>query len=213
MAAAQAAVAAAQASLNKVLEGAAPGALDRAATDEVANAKAALDVAQAAYDKVAGNPDVGASPQALAAPAGNQRLQRSRCPAVGPGTRGQQGGRGCGAGPCGAGAGPAPVGAGERAAGRRGRRRGAGEVGAKSSWRWPRLAPGARQLRRPRPTSRRPRLRSTRRRLRCGDTEVKAPFAGTLAALSVRQGEQLAPGAPVRPTGEPRPGGRSRPPT
>ena len=55
---------AAQASLNKVLEGATPGALIAARTD-VANARAALDVAQAAYDKVKGNPDVGASPQSL----------------------------------------------------------------------------------------------------------------------------------------------------
>jgi HlyD family secretion protein len=29
------------------------------------------------------------------------------------------------------------------------------------------------------------------------ETEVKAPFAGTVAALSARMGEQLAPGAPV----------------
>jgi multidrug resistance efflux pump len=64
VAAARAAVSAAQASLNKVLEGAAPGALIAARTD-VANAKAALEVAQAAYDKVKGNPDVGASQQAL----------------------------------------------------------------------------------------------------------------------------------------------------
>ncbi len=62
--AARAAVAAAQASLDKVLEGAAPGALIAAEAD-VAAAKATLGVAQAAYDKVAGNADVGAMPQAL----------------------------------------------------------------------------------------------------------------------------------------------------
>lgn len=63
-ASAQAAVAAAQANLNKVLQGAAPGALIAGQTD-VDNAKAAMGVAQAAYDRVQGSPNAGASPQAL----------------------------------------------------------------------------------------------------------------------------------------------------
>ncbi len=63
-AAAQAAVAAAQANLNKVLEGASRDALI-AAQAEVDNAKAAMSAAQSAYDKVRGNADVGASPPAL----------------------------------------------------------------------------------------------------------------------------------------------------
>lgn len=63
-AAAQAAVAVAQANLDRVLEGAAPGALIAAQT-EVDNARAAMQLAQSAYDKVGGNADVGASPQGL----------------------------------------------------------------------------------------------------------------------------------------------------
>ena len=50
-AAAQAAVAAAQANLDKVSQGAAPGALI-AAQNDVDNAKAAMQVAQAAYDRI-----------------------------------------------------------------------------------------------------------------------------------------------------------------
>jgi HlyD family secretion protein len=63
-ASAQAAVDVAQANLEKVLEGATPGALIAAKTD-ADNAKAAVQVAQAAYDKIRGSADVGASPQAL----------------------------------------------------------------------------------------------------------------------------------------------------
>ena len=63
-ASAQAAVAAAQANLNKVLQGAASGALIAARSD-LANADAALRIAQSAYDKVKDSPDVGASPQSL----------------------------------------------------------------------------------------------------------------------------------------------------
>ncbi len=61
----EAAVAAAQASLSRLLEGATPGAL-AAARAEAANAEAAVAQAQAAYDRVSGNPDVGASREGLA---------------------------------------------------------------------------------------------------------------------------------------------------
>jgi len=62
--AAEAALAAAQASLAKLQEGAGSGQLIAART-EVLNAAAVLQQAQAAYDKVKGNPDIGALPQSV----------------------------------------------------------------------------------------------------------------------------------------------------
>lgn len=58
VAAAQAALDAAQAALQKVREGPQPGQLIAAEAD-LANAEATLRQAQAAYDKVAGDPDIG----------------------------------------------------------------------------------------------------------------------------------------------------------
>jgi HlyD family secretion protein len=64
IAAAQAALDGAQAALQKVLEGPSQSQLIAAETD-LANAAAALAQAQAAYDRVAGNPDIGRRPEAL----------------------------------------------------------------------------------------------------------------------------------------------------
>ena len=64
IAAAEAALAAAEASLQKVTEGPREGELVAARAD-LANAQAALRQAQAAYDRVKGEPDVGALPQSL----------------------------------------------------------------------------------------------------------------------------------------------------
>jgi HlyD family secretion protein len=62
--AARAALAAAQASLNRLYEG--PSKNTRIAAEaDLSNAEAALRVAQAAYDPVAGRPDVGMLPQSL----------------------------------------------------------------------------------------------------------------------------------------------------
>ena len=60
--AARAALAEAQAALQKVLEGASDQQLIAAETD-LANAEAVRRQAQAAYDRVAGNPDIGARPE------------------------------------------------------------------------------------------------------------------------------------------------------
>ena len=62
--AAQAAVDAAQANLQRVRDGAAEQQVIAAKSD-LANVEAALRQAQAAYDKIAGNPDAGSYPQAL----------------------------------------------------------------------------------------------------------------------------------------------------
>jgi multidrug efflux pump subunit AcrA (membrane-fusion protein) len=62
--AAQAALAEAQASLQGVVEGPSDEQLIAAET-ELANAQAVLRQAQAAYDRVAGNPDIGARPEAV----------------------------------------------------------------------------------------------------------------------------------------------------
>lgn len=64
VAVAQAALAVAQAALQKVQEGAQTGAIIAAQTD-VANAEATLRQAQAAYDRVAGSPDIGRLPESL----------------------------------------------------------------------------------------------------------------------------------------------------
>lgn len=61
--AATAALAEAQAALQKVLEGASDQQII-AAESELANAEAVRRQAQAAYDRVAGNPDIGARPEA-----------------------------------------------------------------------------------------------------------------------------------------------------
>lgn len=63
-AAAQAALAEAQAALQGVLEGASRQQLIAAEAD-LANAQAVVRQAQAAYDRVAGNPDIGARPEAV----------------------------------------------------------------------------------------------------------------------------------------------------
>ncbi len=64
IAAAEAEVAAARAALQKLQQG--PNPYDIAATEaELANAKAALRLAQAAYDRVQYAPDIGARPEAL----------------------------------------------------------------------------------------------------------------------------------------------------
>lgn len=63
-AAAQAGLAEAQASLQAVLEGAGDQQLIAAQT-EVANAEAVLRQAQAAYDRVAGDPEIGARPESI----------------------------------------------------------------------------------------------------------------------------------------------------
>ncbi len=62
---AEANLAAAQASQAKLLEGAGAGLLTAARAD-LANAQAAVAQAQAAYDRVKGNPDIGARPESLA---------------------------------------------------------------------------------------------------------------------------------------------------
>jgi multidrug resistance efflux pump len=64
IAAAQAGVDTARAGLQKVREGASEQQLIAAQTD-LANAEAALRLAQAAYDRVAGDPDIGQLPQSL----------------------------------------------------------------------------------------------------------------------------------------------------
>ncbi len=62
---AEANLAAAQASLAKLLEGSGAGSLIAARVD-LANAQAAVAQAQAAYDRVKGNPDIAARPESLA---------------------------------------------------------------------------------------------------------------------------------------------------
>ena len=64
LAAAQAELTAARATLQKVLEGSSQKQLIAAAA-ELANAEAAVRQAQAAYDRVQGDPNIGARPEAL----------------------------------------------------------------------------------------------------------------------------------------------------
>jgi multidrug efflux pump subunit AcrA (membrane-fusion protein) len=193
IAAAQAAVSAAQASLNKVLEGAAPGALTAARTD-VANAKAALGVAQAAYDKVAGNPDVGASQQALnlqqatnaynAAVARLSDLERGATKADVDAARARLAQAQAQLQSVQAGARPADVSVAEAQVKSAEEQLALAKAGARPETITAAEADVA---------AAQAALDQAKAVLR--DTEVKAPFAGTLAALAIRQGEQLAPGA------------------
>lgn len=194
VAAAQAAVAAAQASLNKVLEGAAPGALTAAKTD-AANAKAALGVAQAAYDKVAGNPDVGASQQALtlqqatnaynAAVARLSDLERGASKADVDAARARLAQAQAQLQSVQASARPADIAVAEAQVKAAEEQLALAKLGARPET----IAAAEADV-----AAAQAALDQAKAALR--DAEVKAPFAGTLAELNVRQGEQLAPAVP-----------------
>lgn len=194
VAAAQAAVAAAQAGLNKVLEGAAPGALT-AANADVANAQAALQVAQAAYDRVAGGPDVGASQQALtlqqatiayeAATARLADLERGASKADVDAARARLAQARAQLESVQAAARPADVAVAEAQVKSAQEQLALAQTGARPEA----IAAAEADV-----AAAQAALDQAKAAL--ADTEVKAPFAGTLAALNVRQGEQLAPAAP-----------------
>jgi multidrug resistance efflux pump len=194
VAAAQAAVAAAQAGLNKVLEGAAPGALNAAQTD-VANAKAAVGVAQAAYDKVAGSPDVGASQQALAlqqatnaynaAQARLSDLQRGASKADVDAARARLAQAQAQLQSVQASARPADVAVAAAQVKAAEEQLALAKAGARPET----IAAAEADV-----AAAQAAVDQAKAALR--DTEVRAPFAGTLAELNVRQGEQLAPAAP-----------------
>ncbi len=195
IAAAEAAVAAAQASINKLLEGAAPGALIAART-EVANAKATLDVAQAAYDKVKGNPDVGASPQALqlqqatnvynAAVARLADLERGASKADVDAARARLAQAQAQLKALQAAVRPADVAVAQAQVQAAEEQLNLAKAGARNEA----IAAAQADV-----AAAQAGLDQARAAL--ADTEVKAPFAGTVATLSVRLGEQIAPGAPV----------------
>lgn len=194
VAAAQAAVAAAQAGLNKVLEGAAPGALTAANTD-VANAQAALQVAQAAYDKVAGNPDVGASQQALAlqqatnaynaAQARLSDLQRGASKADVDAARARLAQAQAQLQAVQASVRPADVAVAEAQVNAAQEQLALAKAGTRPE-----------QIKAAEADVAAAQAALNQAQAALADTEVQAPFAGTLAQMSVRQGEQLAPGAP-----------------
>jgi multidrug resistance efflux pump len=194
VAAAQAAVSAAQAGLNKVLEGAAPGALSAARTD-VANAKAALGVAQAAYDKVAGSPDVGASQQALnlqqatnaynAAQARLSDLERGASKADVDAARARLTQAQAQLQSVQAAARPADVAVAAAQVKAAEEQLALAKAGARPET----IAAAEADV-----AAAQAAVDQAKAALR--DTEVRAPFAGTLAALNLRQGEQLAPAAP-----------------
>ena len=200
VAAAQAAVAAAQAALNKVLEGAAPGALTAARTD-VANAEAALRVAQAAYDRIAGGPDVGASQQALAlqqatnayeaATARLSDLERGATKADVDAARARLTQAQAQLKSVQASARPADVAVAEAQVKSAEEQLALAKAGARPET----IAAAEADV-----AAAQAGVDQARAALR--DTEVKAPFAGTVAALAVREGEQLAPGAPFAQLGD-----------
>ncbi len=195
VAAAEAAVAAAQASLNKVLEGAAPGALIAARTD-LANAKAALEVAQAGYDKVKGNPDVAASPQSLqlqqatnvynAAQARLSDLERGASKADVDAGRARLSQAQAQLRAVQASVRPADVAVAEAQVQAAQEQLKLAKAGARPET----IAAAEADV-----AAAQAGLDQAKAGL--AETEVKAPFAGTVAALTVRLGEQLAPAAPV----------------
>lgn len=195
VAAAEAAVAAAQAGLNKVLEGTAGGALIAART-EVANAKAALDVAQAAYDKVAGRPDVAASPQSLqlqqatnvynAAVARLSDLEKGASKADVDAARARLSQAQAQLRALQAAVRPADVAVAEAQVKSAEQQLSLAKAGARPEA----IAAAEADVAAAKAAL-------DQAKAAWAETEVQAPFAGTIAALSVRLGEQVGPGAPV----------------
>jgi HlyD family secretion protein len=193
--AADAALAAARASLQKVKEGPREGELIAARAD-VANAEAALRQAQAAYDRVKAEPNVAARPEALALEQASNTYSaaRARLAAL------QEG------------AGAADL-AGARAQVQQAQ---AQLALVKAPARSAEIAAAEAEVRRARAqldlilAGARPEsvaavqadvaaaeaaLRQARVAL--AETNLKAPFAGTIATLDAKVGEQVAPGSPI----------------
>jgi HlyD family secretion protein len=195
IAAAQAAVAAAQAGLAKLLEG--PQEEQRiAASAEVANAEAALKQAQASYDRVAGQADIAARPEALqleqatnaynTARARYQALEKNVTAADIAGGRAR-----VREAQAQLDALKAPARQADLDATRAELRRAQAQLDLLQAGARPeQVAAGEADV-----ASAAAALEQAKAAL--ADTELRAPFAGTVAQLDVKAGEQAAPGAPV----------------
>jgi multidrug resistance efflux pump len=191
--AAEAALSAAQASLAKLQEGAGSGQLIAART-EVLNAGAVLQQAQAAYDKVKGNPDIGALPQSVqlqqatnAYNAAKARLADLEAGATnadlaGAGARVRQAQAQLDA--LKAAARPAEIAAAEAEV-----RRAAAQLALV------REGPRSEEIAIAEADVAAAQAALDQARAALADTELRAPFAGTVAELNLRVGEQAAPGA------------------
>lgn len=193
--AAEAALAAAQASLAKLQEGAGSGQLIAART-EVLNAAAVVQQAQAAYDKVKGNPDIGALPQSVqlqqatnAYNAAQARLADLEAGATnadlaGAGARVRQAQAQLDA--LKSAARPAEIAAAEAEVRRAAAQLALVQEGARPE----EIAAAEADV-----AAAQAALDQARAAL--GETELRAPFAGTIAELNVLPGEQVAPGVAV----------------
>jgi multidrug resistance efflux pump len=195
IAAAKAAVAAATASLDKLREGPSEGQLVAARAD-LANAQAALRQAQAAYDRVKSSSDIGARPEALALEqatnAYNAAKARLAALQEGPSAADIAAGRaqidqaqaqldGL----------QAPARTAETNAAHAEIRRAQAQLDL--------LLAGARPeaVARAEADVAAAQASLQQARVARAETELRAPFAGTVASLSAKAGEQVAPGAPV----------------
>jgi HlyD family secretion protein len=193
--AAEAALAAAAASLQKVKEGPREGELVAARAD-LANAEAALRQAQAAYDRVKGQPDVGALPQSLqleqatnayaAAKARLAVLQQGASAADLAAARAQVQQAQAQLDARKAPARPAEVAAVEAEIRRAQAQLELLEAGARPEA----LAAAEADV-----AAAEAVLQQARVAL--AETELRAPFAGTVASLEAKVGEQVAPGVPI----------------
>jgi multidrug resistance efflux pump len=195
IAAAEAALAAAEASLQKVKEG--PRAAELiAARADLANAEATLRQAQAAYDRVKGEPGVGALPQSLQLEQATNMYTaaKARLAAL------QQG-----------------AGAADLAAARAQVQQAQAQLDAvRTSARPADLAAAEAEIRRAEAqlalleAGARPEAIAAaeadvaaaeavleQARVALAETELRAPFAGTVASLEAKIGEQVAPGVPI----------------
>lgn len=195
IAAARAGVDAANANLQRVREGASNQQIIAAQT-EVANAEAALRQAQAAYDQVAGNPDVARRPEALqleqatnAAQAARARLadlQNGATPAEIAAAQAQVRQAQAQLDSLEAPARPADL-----AAAQAELRRAQAQLDlAKAGVRSETIAAAEADV-----ASAEAALQEAQVAL--ADTELKAPFAGTIAEILPAVGEQVGPGAPI----------------
>lgn len=195
LAAGQAALAAAQADLAKVREGAEPEQLT-ASANELANAQAALRQAQTAYDRIQGNADAATYPQALALEQATNNFNAAKARH----TQLQRGASAATVAKANAGvqqaaaeldklkAAPRPA---ELAAAQAEVRRAQAQLDL--------LKAGARPeaLQAGEATVAAAQADVQRAEAALRDTELVAPYAGTLVTLDARQGEQVAPAAPV----------------
>ena len=193
--AAEAALAAARASLQKVKEGPREGELIAARAD-LANAEAALQQAQAAYDRVKSEPNIGARPEALqleqatnaynAAQARLDALQEGATAADIAAVRAQVDQAQAQLDGLQAPARPAEIAAAEAEIRRAQAQLELLEAGAR-----PETIAGIEA------DVAAAEAALQQAEIALAETELHAPFAGTIAALSAKAGEQIAPGSPV----------------